>query len=197
MKGRVGVGYRLFNESFTGLALSPGDVINDYALLVGKVSEFAYDPIIEHVEGLALRRVNFNELLEASYWKRLRDQWKQAYKRKIQAPLHEHREETVERFHNRLDQVDVRAFGVGVHDDSDENANVKAKAEDFEQNLIIQQCHGPGKLASRLQQLERRMRDIQYQLAVFAMRYDDRLRRCLGQLEEEEKWPTKCDSFIL
>lgn len=120
MRGKVGVCYQLFNESFTGLALGAGNVINDFAILVDKVSEFGYEPILEHVEGLALRRPRFNELLESSYWNKLKKQWRQAYKRKIQDPLHEHREETLERFHNRLDDIDVRAFGVGLRDDDDE-----------------------------------------------------------------------------
>lgn len=46
MKGRVGVAYRLFNELFFGLALQQRYVINDYAMLRQKVSEFIYQPII-------------------------------------------------------------------------------------------------------------------------------------------------------
>jgi len=33
MQGRVGVGYRLFNNIYFGLALQPRHTINDYAML--------------------------------------------------------------------------------------------------------------------------------------------------------------------
>lgn len=59
IRGKVGVGYRLFNEIFLGTALSVRQVINDYAMLTGKVSEYLYMPIIEHVNGLVLRRKAF------------------------------------------------------------------------------------------------------------------------------------------
>ena len=49
MKGKVGVGYRLFNTVFLGMVLNQRNVINDYALIQNKVSEFIYKPIIEHV----------------------------------------------------------------------------------------------------------------------------------------------------
>jgi hypothetical protein len=62
MKGKAGVGYRLFNEVFLGLALYPKNVINDYALIRNKVSEFVYLPIIDCMEGLAMRKHNFNKL---------------------------------------------------------------------------------------------------------------------------------------
>jgi hypothetical protein len=60
LSGKVGVGYRLFNEIFLGMALSTRSTINDYAMISGKVSEFLYMPIMEHVNGLALRRAIFN-----------------------------------------------------------------------------------------------------------------------------------------
>ena len=34
MKGRIGVGYRLYNETPIGVVLQRGHVINDYALMV-------------------------------------------------------------------------------------------------------------------------------------------------------------------
>lgn len=59
MKGTVGVGYRLFNEVFLGMTLKPRHVINDYAIINEKVSEFIYMPILENVQGLALRKEKF------------------------------------------------------------------------------------------------------------------------------------------
>ena len=40
MKGKVGVGYRLFNEIFLGMALRERMLFNAYALLQNKDSEF-------------------------------------------------------------------------------------------------------------------------------------------------------------
>ena len=57
--------------------------------------------------------------MKASYWKRMKVLWKTAYRVKIQEPMHEHREETVEKFYNRIDSVDVRAFGVGVYENDE------------------------------------------------------------------------------
>ena len=59
MKGRVGVGYRIFNELFLGMQIYSRQIINDYAMINEKVSEFIYMPIIDNVEGLALRKSSF------------------------------------------------------------------------------------------------------------------------------------------
>ena len=64
LKGKVGVGYRLFNEVFLGMALATRSTINDYAMITSKVSEYLYMPIIEHVDGLILRRNVFVRLFE-------------------------------------------------------------------------------------------------------------------------------------
>lgn len=68
IKGKVGVGYRLFNEVFLGMALSTRSTINDYAMMTSKVSEFLYMPIIEHVDGLILRRNVFLKLFDEKFW---------------------------------------------------------------------------------------------------------------------------------
>lgn len=69
MKGKVGVGYTLYNELFFGLALYPKNIINDYAMIRERVSEFAYLPIIDHVEGLAMRKHDFKHLFMKSFWR--------------------------------------------------------------------------------------------------------------------------------
>ena len=42
MSGDVGVGYRLLNQFHVTKVLLKGDIINDYALVKDKVSEFFY-----------------------------------------------------------------------------------------------------------------------------------------------------------
>ena len=49
MKGKVGVGYRIFNKIFYGMALQPRHAVNDYAMLRNKVSEFLYQPADENI----------------------------------------------------------------------------------------------------------------------------------------------------
>lgn len=114
MKGKVGVGYRLFNEIFLGMALKERKVVNEYALMHDRVSEFLYKPIIEHVEGLAMRRAEFREMIEDPYWKKFLPQWDRHYKKRIQNVVTEHRDETSQKFKNRIDYVDLGAFGVGI-----------------------------------------------------------------------------------
>lgn len=71
MKGSVGVGYRLFNETFFGVRLmmtsekkiSAG--INDYGCLENKCSEFLYTPI-ELTEALAIRKFHFTNVIDNS-----------------------------------------------------------------------------------------------------------------------------------
>ena len=76
MKGRVGVGYRLYNEQAFGVVLQRGHVVNDYAVMTQRVSEFRYEVIIEpQVEGLAIRRIAFVKLLESQYWERMAMRW--------------------------------------------------------------------------------------------------------------------------
>jgi hypothetical protein len=56
MSGKVGVGYRLFNQVFYGLSLHRRQVINDHCMIHEKVSEFSYIPIVETVNAMALRK---------------------------------------------------------------------------------------------------------------------------------------------
>jgi hypothetical protein len=97
-KGSVGVGYRLFNEIFYGIQITMNkqrkviSVINDYSCLYNKCSEFLYQPI-DQADAFAIRRGNYEEVMQESIGKRLRNKISKAYKYIIQEPLHEHRDE--------------------------------------------------------------------------------------------------------
>lgn len=145
MKGKVGIGYRLFNEIFLGMAVGERQVINEYALIQNKVSEFIYQPIIEHVHGLALRREKFNDLMQVSFWKKFTPLWTKIYEKKIQRIMHEHREDMAEKFQNRIDYVDLSAFGVGFNNDNKEEG---LSIEDHER--YIEMFTGQGKLTQKL-----------------------------------------------
>lgn len=56
MKGKVGVGYRIFNDLIMGKVLKERSTVNDYAIICNKVSEFLYQPILEIVDGFAIKR---------------------------------------------------------------------------------------------------------------------------------------------
>ena len=83
--GAVGVGYRLFNEIFYGMRIimsvdrkiiSP---INDYSCLTNKCSEFLYKPI-DYVEALAMRKENFNYIMQDPLAKKLKPEIARSYK---------------------------------------------------------------------------------------------------------------------
>mmetsp|Transcript_37524 Transcript_37524/g.57481 ORF Transcript_37524/g.57481 Transcript_37524/m.57481 type:complete len:550 (+) Transcript_37524:1340-2989(+) len=118
MKGSTGVGYRLFNEIFYGKQLIMTknqkilSVINDYSSLYNKCSEFLYTPI-DKVEALAMRKENYNEVMADSYGQKLKQDIARKYKIKIQEPLYEHRNDKAKQFQNRIDYVDIKAYGIG------------------------------------------------------------------------------------
>lgn len=102
MKGKVGVGYRLFNTIHYGRILTTKNVVNDYAMLRDKVSEFTYIPIIDRAEGLCMRRENWMELFELPFFtKSYSRKWCDTYIDTIKRPLEDHRSLTAERFQNR------------------------------------------------------------------------------------------------
>ena len=116
--GAVGVGYRLFNEVFYGTSIIMSQnkriiaPINDYSTLSDKCSEFLYKPI-EHVEGLAIRKVNFYTVMKDTIAQKMRPAIAATYRDLIQQPLHEHRTEMACKFENRIDYIDISAYGIG------------------------------------------------------------------------------------
>ena len=108
MNGAVGVGYRLFDEIFFGkkilipkgprvLALRKLCVINDYSCITNKGSEFLYRAI-ETTEALAMRRPQFLEEMEDQMALKMKKEIAKLYKRNVQQPLHEHRNEMAKNF---------------------------------------------------------------------------------------------------
>ena len=61
--------------------------MNDYAMIHNKVSEFLYKPVVEIVEGLALRIETFKNLRYEKFWKRALPLWSRKYVEKVQKPL--------------------------------------------------------------------------------------------------------------
>lgn len=170
LKGRVGVGYRLFNEVFMGLALKERQVVNDYAIIHNKVSEFLYQPLIDDVEGLIIDRSNMLKILQENFWKRFLPQWTRTYERKIQSIVVEHRREMALKFKNRIDYVDLGAFGMNT----DESNNVtEIKLKQF--NTMIEKYSGVGLLHYRLTLLEGHLNNVCYQILASAIKYDQEM----------------------
>lgn len=120
-RGSIGIGYRLFNEVFYGKKMRIGigttnqetvTTINDYSSLYNKCSEFLYYPI-DIVEGFGMRKHLFWKLMQLEQGKKLRYEIAMNYKYFIQEPLHSHRDETADRFKNRIDYVNIEAYGLG------------------------------------------------------------------------------------
>ena len=117
-KGQVAVGYRLFNEIFYGARMTiqkgrrGNSTINDYSCLYKKCSEFLYKPI-DIVEGFAIRIGNFNKAMSQANAQLIRTNIVSSYKYLIQEPLHEHRDEMARKFKNRIDYVNINAYGAG------------------------------------------------------------------------------------
>ena len=87
-------------------------VINDYSCLYNKCSEFLYQPI-DHVEAFGIRRENFNRIMSTKEGKQLKQSIAYNYKYVIQEPLHEHRNDMAAKFQNRVDYVNISAYGIG------------------------------------------------------------------------------------
>ena len=113
MKGKVGVGYRLFNSVHYGRIITTKNTVNDYAMLRDRMSEFIYRPIIESVEGLCMRRENWSTIFKLPFFNKIyARRWCDKYLETIKKPLDDHRSLTAERFQNRQDYVEISAFGV-------------------------------------------------------------------------------------
>ena len=87
-------------------------VINDYSALNNKCSEFLYQPI-DRVEAFGMRKENFNKVMKDPIGARMKMSIAKSYKYVIQEPLHEHRNDMAGKFQNRIDYVNISAYGFG------------------------------------------------------------------------------------
>ena len=198
MNGSVGVGYRLFNEIFFGVSLVMSKTkriispINDYSCISNKSSEFLYQPI-EKAEALAIRREDFNTMLdEDPTAKKLKPFIAQNYKVTIQDPMHLHRDEMASKFESRIDYVDISAYGVGrvnvgvekkakksitlntIGDDDDipsQNSSMSDIDEDGHKTVVLK------KVAT----LPKSCKNINYSLNSIANRCDEKIDMIFGK----------------
>lgn len=179
IQGSVGVGYRLFNEIFYGMRIvmikdkkivSP---INDYSCLYNKCSEFLYKPI-DYVEALAIRKENFNTLMEDPMAKRIKSNITRSYKYVIQEPMHEHRDEMASKFENRIDYVDISAYGIGkikVHNQIKKEKKLLDNDIDGVEEETMHNASNPNaRIFKKVAQFESKVTSICYSLGAFAER---------------------------
>lgn len=83
-------------------------------MIHNKVSEFCYKPA-EKIQGFAIKRANFLKLIKKSYGKDLQVVIINNYLENINRPVCAQREIEARKFTNRMDFVDLTAFGVGVN----------------------------------------------------------------------------------
>ena len=82
-------------------------------MLRDKVSEFSYKPVVDSAEGLVMRKNNWISIFKMPFfYKNYARDWCTKYLETIKKPIEEHRSLTAERFQNRIDYVEMSAFGV-------------------------------------------------------------------------------------
>lgn len=190
--GAVGVGYRLFNEIFYGMSIIMSKTkkiispINDYSCLSNKSSEFLYKPI-EYVEALAMRKYNFNCLMQDPVAKRIKQEIAKTYKYVIQEPLHEHRDEMASKFENRIDYVDISAYGIGkVKVEGNGQDEKEKELEKIEQDSIQHNSTPVSRIYYKILNFDKSLKNIQYSLASMATRQEDRFQMVFGQKAPDE-----------
>jgi hypothetical protein len=109
MTGEVGVGYRMLNQIYTAKKFGQNIIIGDYYCLTNKTSEFLY-AVLTEVTGFAINKKKLEEVYEkySEYGKIVKARTVEQYKQFIRNPLHDHRQETMEKFLERSDYHDVR-----------------------------------------------------------------------------------------
>lgn len=119
-------------------------------MIENKVSEFVYKPA-EKILGFAIKRANFINLIGKSYGKDLQTVIKKNYLENIRKPVCMHREIEARKFTNRMDFVDLTAFGVGVN--FKDNDSYKDEVNKIDKGLI-RYCNRFGNLLSRLEEFD-------------------------------------------
>jgi hypothetical protein len=82
-------------------------------MINNKVSEFIYKPILDIVDGYAIHKNDWTLLFKIPFFYRNYSRpWCQKYVKTIKRSVEEHRSLTSEKFQNRIDYVELSAFGI-------------------------------------------------------------------------------------
>jgi hypothetical protein len=113
-------------------------------MLRNRVSEFIYMPVKDKVEGLSVNKSDWNKLFKISFFKKnYFRSWCENYVENIKRPVEEHRSLTSEKFKNRVDYVELSAFGVDFKQKKNEINILDNRAI----KKMLKRSKGIGKLA--------------------------------------------------
>lgn len=119
MKGRVNIGYRLFNNEFYAKNVKSGEIVGSFDCISQKVSEFLYAPGSNNTSGFVCKREAFLKLTKGQIGKQLFDRIKNKYLIEIRKPVYEHRLFQSREMKLQADYVGLNAFGANMTGDTD------------------------------------------------------------------------------
>ena len=161
-------------------------VINDYSCIYNKCSEFLYTPI-KKVEALSIDKHSFMNVLNTELLAvKIKEQIEQNYVKFIQQPLFDHRFDMAGKFKNRIDYVDISAYGVGkdynaTRKDSQESLETPSCQQSIEditaKNHKVKQL----RMFEKINNLENHSKNIEYSVCTWAQRYDERMDMVLNK----------------
>lgn len=147
-------------------------------MLRDKVSEFSYKPVVDSAEGLVMRKNNWISIFKMPFfYKNYARDWCTKYLETIKKPIEEHRSLTAERFQNRIDYVEMSAFGV----DYKLNKNEVEAYDDRAIRKMIRKSRGIGRLAMGLSKLDEHMDLLIFKIVGQALKYDFYLEKIFGE----------------
>jgi hypothetical protein len=157
-------------------------VINDYSCLYNKCSEFLYQPI-DHADAFAIRRGNYESVMRESIGKKLRGKIAKAYKYIIQEPLHEHRDEMAQKYQNRIDYVNLEAYGAG-------KVNLKSQGDFSEEEMdefnLDAQTNTQARILNKIGGFAKKTDAICESLSGLAFRQDEGILRLAGMIRNDD-----------
>ena len=166
-------------------------------MLTGKVSEYLYMPIIEHVNGLVLRRKSFVKLYDEHYWQsRFGNQICSNYIKNVRKIVNDHREQTSELFENRIDYVDMSAFGIN-HQIGDYQPIQHDGYTVEHMGRLMNEERGFGKIAVQMKKFNTQLDSIQHQIYSMSSRYDSQLEMIFKKYFDKYPKSKQMDSNIL
>ena len=108
------------------------------------------------------------------------------YKYTLQEPLHEHRNEMASKFQNRIDYVNISAYGIGKVKVGGQTEEEDEAGEDEDEQAIANQNNQESRIIEKIKQFEKKTNNICYSLASMAERQDERLKMSVGDKELDD-----------
>ena len=104
--------------------------------------------------------------------KYLLPQMKSEYKREIRDVLVTHREVEAKKMDNRMDHIDLQAYGVGIQIQDFDFSKFECQ---INESNIMQSCSKFGFLNEKLIKIDNKLQNLIYKICSMAFRYDNRI----------------------